>query len=89
MNYLLCREIMSGTMTDPGAVKANSSTAMEVASEVAFNFLLDIMRDIGSDWDIDYDFDIGIKFHLPIVGNFTLPLHHKDTLKLPTLSDIF
>lgn len=84
-----CRDITSGTINDTGSVAANSTTAIEVVSEVAYDFMINLMRDIGSDWDIDYDFDVGVKVKLPIVHSFTIPLHKKGCLKLPTLSDIF
>ena len=84
-----CRDITSGTIGDTGSVAANTTTAIEVVSEVAYDFMINLMRDIGSDWDIDYDFDVGVKVKLPIVHSFTIPLHKKGCLKLPTLSDIF
>jgi hypothetical protein len=85
----LCREITSGTVGDPGAVPANANTTMEVVSDVSPSFLFNLMKDIGADWDIDYDFDVGVKLNLPIIGSFTIPLHKKGCLKLPTLSDLF
>ncbi|CAK9192843.1 unnamed protein product [Sphagnum jensenii] len=83
------REITSGTVGDPGSVPANANTVMEVVSDVSPSFLFNLMKDIGADWDIDYDFDVGVKLNLPIIGSFTIPLHKKGCLKLPTLSDLF
>jgi LEA14-like dessication related protein len=83
------REITSGTVADTGSVAANTNSTIEVGSNVAYSFLLNLMRDIGADWDIDYDFDVGVKLKLPIIHSFTIPLHKKGTLKLPTLSDMF
>ena len=76
-------------MNDTGPIAANTGTSVEVGSEVAYDFLINLMRDIGTDWDIDYDFDVGVQLDLPIVHAFTIPLHKKGTIKLPTLSDIF
>lgn len=83
------REITSGKVEDTGSVLANATSKIEVGSEVSYSFLVNLMRDIGADWDIDYDFDVGVKFNLPIIHSFTLPLHKKGVIKLPTLSDIF
>jgi len=83
------REITSGSIGDTGNIQANTDTSIEVGSRVAYNFLVNLMRDIGADWDIDYDFDVGVTVKLPIVHKFTIPLHKKGTLKLPTLADIF
>lgn len=83
------REITSGTVTDADAVAANSDNAITVGSKVGYSFLMNLLRDIGADWDIDYDFDVGVTVKLPIVHKFTIPLHKKGTIKLPTLSDIF
>jgi hypothetical protein len=87
--FFVRREITSGNVGNTGSVAANSDTSIEVGSNVAYSFLINLMRDIGADWDIDYDFDVGVKLKLPIVHSFTIPLHKKGTLKLPTLSDIF
>lgn len=76
-------------MANTGSVAPNSDTSIEVGSKVAYSFLMNLMRDIGADWDIDYDFDVGVKLKLPIIHSFTIPLHKKGTIKLPTLSDLF
>jgi len=83
------REITSGNVAHTGSVAPNSDTSIEVGSKVAYSFLMNLMRDIGADWDIDYDFDVGVKLKLPIIHSFTIPLHKKGTIKLPTLSDMF
>jgi len=83
------REIASGTILDPGSVKAKAKTGMIIPVTVPYNFLLSIMKDVGHDWDIDYQWDIGLTMQIPIIGKFTLPLSQKGTIKLPTLSDIF
>eukprot|EP01018_Ginkgo_biloba_P004612 Gb_23369 [translate_table: standard] len=83
------RVIASGTIADPGSVKANDKTGFKIPVKVPYDFLLSILRDVGGDWDIDYDWEVGLNMNIPIVGKFTLPLSQKGTLKLPTLSDIF
>ncbi|KAL2651028.1 hypothetical protein R1flu_019156 [Riccia fluitans] len=83
------REIGSGQLTDPGDIKANDKTRIELPTTVPYDFLWNLMKDVGADWDIDYRFEVGIQFKLPIVGKFTIPLNHTGTMKLPTLSDIF
>ncbi|KAK7243297.1 hypothetical protein RIF29_38090 [Crotalaria pallida] len=83
------REIASGTIPDPGSLKASDITMLDVPVKVAHSILLSLGRDIGSDWDIDYQLDIGLVIDLPVVGNFTIPLSQKGEIKLPTLSDMF
>ncbi|KAI5078244.1 hypothetical protein GOP47_0006651 [Adiantum capillus-veneris] len=83
------REIASGKIPDPGSVKANDKTAIKIPTTVPYDFLISLLRDIGADWDLDYEMDVGLIVDLPIIGNFTIPLSKKGTLKLPTLSDIF
>jgi hypothetical protein len=83
------RELGNGQITDTGDIKANDSTAIELPTTVEYDFLWNLVKDIGSDWDIDYRFEVGVQFKLPIVGKFTLPLHHSGTVKLPTFSDMF
>lgn len=86
---LVLREIASGTMPDPGSIKGNDMTKLEIPLNVPYNFLISIMKDIGRDWDIDYEMRVGLTFDLPIIGNFTLPVSKKGEMKLPTLSDMF
>ncbi|KAF3328669.1 late embryogenesis abundant protein Lea14-A [Carex littledalei] len=83
------REIASGTMPDPGSLKGNDITKLEVPLKVPYSILISIMKDVGRDWDIDYDMCIKLTIDLPIFGNFTLPVSKKGEVKLPTLSDIF
>ena len=83
------REIASGNIPDPGSLKANDTTLLEVPVKVPYGILLSLARDIGADWDIDYQLDLGLIIDLPVVGNFTIPLSYKGEMKLPTISDIF
>nr|APT40630.1 LEA2-2 [Caragana korshinskii] len=83
------REIASGTIPDPGSLKASDTTLLDVPVKVAHSILLSLARDIGADWDIDYQLDIGLVIDLPVIGNFTIPLSQKGEIKLPTISDMF
>nr|AFK43714.1 unknown [Lotus japonicus] len=92
INYTLKsagREIASGTIPDPGSLKASDTTLLEVPVKVAHSILLSIAKDIGADWDIDYHLDIGLVIDLPVIGNFTIPLSQKGEIKLPTITDMF
>uniref|UniRef100_A0A2P2P598 LEA1 n=1 Tax=Rhizophora mucronata TaxID=61149 RepID=A0A2P2P598_RHIMU len=82
------RVIASGTIPDPGSLKANDTTMLDVPIKVPHSILVNLARDIGADWDIDYELELGLVIDLPIVGNFTIPLSRKGEFKLPTLSDM-
>lgn len=81
--------IASGTMADPGSLKGNDKTLLQVPMKVPHNILVSLAKDIGADWDIDYEVELGLTIDLPILGNFTIPLSKKGEIKLPSLSDIF
>nr|XP_010924762.1 late embryogenesis abundant protein Lea14-A [Elaeis guineensis] len=84
------RVVVSGTIPDPGWIKAAGEvTKLEVPLKVPYDFLISLLKDIGRDWDIDYELEVGLTIDLPVVGNLTLPLSTKGEMKLPTLSDIF
>ncbi|KAL0428804.1 UNVERIFIED_CONTAM: Desiccation-related protein PCC27-45 [Sesamum radiatum] len=83
------RVIASGNIPDPGSLKGNDMTMLEVGMKVPHNVLVSLIKDIGADWDIDYVLEIGLVVDLPVVGNITLPLSHKGEMKLPTLKDLF
>jgi LEA14-like dessication related protein len=83
------REIASGTVPDPGSLKANDATLLEVLVKVPHSILLTLSKDIGADWDIDYQLDLDLVIDLPVIGNFTIPLSQKGEIKLPTMSDMF
>ncbi|XP_042505180.1 late embryogenesis abundant protein Lea14-A-like isoform X2 [Macadamia integrifolia] len=83
------REILSGTMPDPGSLEENKTTMLEVPMKVPYSILMDLARDIGKDWDIDYELILGLTFDLPVFGNITIPISKKGELKLPTFSDLF
>ncbi|KAF3952756.1 hypothetical protein ACB098_11G072800 [Castanea mollissima] len=81
--------IASGTIPDPGSLKASDTTLLEVPVKVAHSILVSLAKDVCADWDIDYELDLGLIIDLPIIGNFTIPLSTKGEVKLPTLSDMF
>ncbi|XP_028801344.1 desiccation protectant protein Lea14 homolog [Neltuma alba] len=83
------REIAKGTMPDPGSLKGNDTTILEVPVKVAYSILMNLAKDIGADWDIDYKLDLGLTIDLPVIGNFTIPLSHTGEIKLPSLSNVF
>ncbi|KAE8699781.1 Late embryoproteinsis abundant protein Lea14-A [Hibiscus syriacus] len=83
------RDIASGTIPDPGSLKADDTTMLDVGMKVPYNILVSLAKDIGGDWDIDYELAVGLTIDLPIIGNYTIPLYKKGEIKLPTLSDIF
>jgi len=83
------RVIASGTIPDPGSIKGNAVTLLEVDLKVPHNVLVTLIKDIGADWDIDYCLELGIIVDLPVIGNFTIPVDSEGSIKLPTLSDLF
>ncbi|KAJ6679751.1 DESICCATION-RELATED PROTEIN LEA14-RELATED [Salix purpurea] len=83
------RVIASGTIPDPGSLKANDKTLLDVPVKVPHSVLVSLVKDIGRDWDIDYELELGLTIDLPIIGNFTIPLSWKGEVKLPTFTDLF
>ncbi|KAL9270043.1 Late embryogenesis abundant protein Lea14-A-like protein [Drosera capensis] len=83
------RVILSGSMPDPGSLPGRETTKLEVPMKVPHSIIVSLVRDISTDWDIDYELDLGLTIDLPVIGNFTIPLHTKGEIKLPTLKDIF
>ena len=81
----ICREIASGTIPDPGSIRASDVTVLEVLLKVPHSILLTLVKDLGADWDFDYELDIGLIIDLPVIGNFTIPLNKKGEFKLPSL----
>ncbi|XP_043724290.1 desiccation protectant protein Lea14 homolog, partial [Telopea speciosissima] len=82
------REIASGKMPDPGSLKGNDTTMLEVPVKVPYSILLSLAKDLGKDWDIDYELVLGLTVDLPIIGNFTIPLSSMGELKLLSFSDL-
>ncbi|KAK9743055.1 hypothetical protein RND81_03G214000 [Saponaria officinalis] len=83
------RVIASGTVPDPGSIKASETTVVDVPMLVPHNILMSLAKDIWKDGDIDYELVIGLIVDLPVIGNFTIPLTTKGDIKLPTLGSIF
>ncbi|XVF80142.1 hypothetical protein PTKIN_Ptkin15bG0046600 [Pterospermum kingtungense] len=83
------REIASGTIPDPGSLKASDTTMLDVPVKVPYSILISLARDIGADWDIDYELQLGLTIDLPVIGDITIPLSQKGEIKLPTLRDMF
>ncbi|RDX89008.1 hypothetical protein CR513_29315, partial [Mucuna pruriens] len=83
------REIASGTIPDPGSLKAKDTTMVDVPVKVPYSILMSLAKDIGADWDIDYQLDLGLTVDVPVIGSFTIPLSHKGEAKLPTVSSVF
>lgn len=81
--------IASGTIPDPGSIKGNDTTMLDVPVKVAYSVLVSLAKDVSADWDIDYELDLGLTIDLPIIGNFTIPLSKKGEMKLPNLSSVF
>ncbi|XWS46158.1 hypothetical protein CRYUN_Cryun14cG0039600 [Craigia yunnanensis] len=82
------RAIASGTIPDPGSLKASDTTMLDVPVKVPYSILISLARDIGADWDIDYELQLGLTIDLPVIGDITIPLSQKGEIKLPTLRDI-
>ncbi|KAJ4728203.1 Late embryogenesis abundant protein Lea14-A [Melia azedarach] len=83
------REIATGRIPDPGSLKGNEKTALDVPVKVPHSVLVSLVKDIAQDWDIDYELKLGLIIDLPVFGNFTIPLSSQGEIKLPTLSDYF
>ncbi|XP_021767153.1 late embryogenesis abundant protein Lea14-A-like [Chenopodium quinoa] len=89
--HLKCdgRQIISGTIPDPGSIKGNDKTNLEVLMKVPHSVIVSLARDIFKDWDIDYELEIGLVIDIPIIGNFTIPLRKKGEIRLPSIKDFF
>ncbi|KZV42993.1 late embryogenesis (Lea)-like protein [Dorcoceras hygrometricum] len=83
------RGIASGSIPDPGSLKANDKTMLDVTIKVPHSVLISLIRDIGADWDIDYELELGLIIDIPVFGNITIPMSYKGEMKLPTISDLF
>lgn len=83
------RIVATGTIPDPGSLKAKSTTLVDVPAKVPHSAILSLVRDIAADWDIDYTLELGFIIDLPVFGNFTVPLTYSGVYKLPTFSDLW
>nr|XP_043622014.1 desiccation protectant protein Lea14 homolog [Erigeron canadensis] len=80
-------EIATGTLPDPGSLKGNDDTLLDVEMKVPHSVLVSLVKDITRDWDIDYDLQVDLVVDLPLIGEFTIPINNKGEVKLPSLSD--
>ncbi|GAA0183357.1 hypothetical protein LIER_30780 [Lithospermum erythrorhizon] len=83
------RILASGKVPDPGSLKENETTMVEVHVKVPHSVLASLVKDITGDWDVDYDIEIKLIVDLPVIGNFTIPVNKKGEMKLPTWRDMF
>ena len=83
------RVIAEGKIPDPGSLKANADTMLDVGLKVPHNVLVSLIKDIGADWDIDYEVNIVLIVDLPVLGDISIPVNSKGEIKLPTLSSLF
>ncbi|KAI3457017.1 hypothetical protein Pfo_013680 [Paulownia fortunei] len=81
--------IASGSIPDPGSLKANGNTMVDVTVKVAHSAVVSLVRDIAADWDIDYLLEMGMIVDIPVIGDITIPMSYKGEMKLPTFSDLF
>lgn len=82
------RVVASGEIPDPGSLKGNDTTNLEVEVKVPHSMVVSLVKDIGGDWDIDYALHVDLIIDLPVVGNITIPLSHNGEMKLPTFKDL-
>ncbi|MCL7022297.1 hypothetical protein MKW94_013512 [Papaver nudicaule] len=87
--YSAGKEIVSGTMPDPGDINENDVTLLKIPVKVPYDMLVSIAKDLGRDWDIDYEVKLWLIVDLPVIGNITIPLSKKGEIKLPTVSGMF
>ncbi|PWA35319.1 late embryogenesis abundant protein Lea14-A [Artemisia annua] len=83
------RVIAEGTIPDPGSLKANADTMLDVGLKVPHSVLVSLVKDIGADWDIDYELNIILTVDLPVIGSLNIPVNSVGEIKLPTLSSLF
>lgn len=83
------RTIASGKISDPGSLKGNDITMLDVPVKVPHSILVSLAKDIAVDWDIDYELQLVLIIDLPVVGNIKIPLSTKGEIKLPTIFDMF
>ncbi|XP_039021396.1 desiccation protectant protein Lea14 homolog [Hibiscus syriacus] len=82
-------EIVRGKIEDPGSLKGNDTTILDVPMKVPHNVLISLAKDICRDWDIDYELNVKLIIDLPVFGDFTIPVSKKGEIKLPSLRDLF
>ncbi|KAL8192334.1 hypothetical protein R6Q57_027519 [Mikania cordata] len=81
--------IATGTIPDPGSLKGDSDTLLDVEIKVPHSILTSLVKDIAVDWDIDYELQINLIIDLPLIGDITIPITRMGEIKLPSLTDFF
>ncbi|KAI3741341.1 hypothetical protein L1987_59013 [Smallanthus sonchifolius] len=81
--------IATGTITDPGSLKGNGDTLLDVEIKVPHSVLVSLVKDIAVDWDIDYELQLNLVVDLPLIGDISIPVSSKGEIKLPSLTDFF
>ncbi|KAL7131040.1 hypothetical protein ABFS83_13G173000 [Erythranthe nasuta] len=81
--------IASGSVPDPGSLKANGETVLDVTVKVASTAVVSLLRDAVADWDIDYSLELKMIADFPVIGDVTIPVSYQGVLKLPTFADLF
>ncbi|KAJ0598177.1 putative Late embryogenesis abundant protein [Helianthus annuus] len=81
--------IATGTVPDPGSLKGNGDTLLDVEIKVPHSVLVSLVKDIAVDWDIDYELQVNLVVDLPLIGDISIPVTSKGEVKLPSLTDFF
>ncbi|KAJ0590386.1 putative Late embryogenesis abundant protein [Helianthus annuus] len=81
--------IATGTVPDPGSLKGNGDTLLDVEIKVPHSVLVSLVKDIAVDWDIDYELQVNLVVDLPLIGDISIPVTSKGEIKLPSLTDFF
>ncbi|KAJ9539253.1 hypothetical protein OSB04_031986 [Centaurea solstitialis] len=81
--------IATGTVPDPGSLKASCDTLLNVTIKVPHNVLVTLVKDIALDWDLDYELEVILVVDIPLFGDISIPVTSKGEIKLPSLSDYF
>ncbi|KAL4562660.1 hypothetical protein LXL04_026688 [Taraxacum kok-saghyz] len=82
-------EIASGTIPDPGSLKGDEDTMLNIDMKVPHNILVTLVKDIAKDWDIDYELKIILVVDLPLIATYpptsdNTHHHHHPALSPPS-----
>ncbi|KAJ4843869.1 hypothetical protein Tsubulata_024346 [Turnera subulata] len=83
------RVVASGTIPDPGYLKAKDTTVLDVPLKVPYGDMVSLVKDITAIWDIDYEVELGLGIVLPVVGKIIIPLKRNGEIKFPTIRSLF
>nr|XP_043621942.1 desiccation protectant protein Lea14 homolog [Erigeron canadensis] len=81
--------IVTGAIPDPGSLKGNGDTMLDVEINVPHSVLISLLKDIVTDWDIDYELQVNLVVDLPVIGEFSIPVTTSGQVKLPTVNNYF